>query len=1821
MKTRRLKWARPLATLLAFAMILQSAPAAYAAPSDGESPDPIVTETGAQDPEITETDTEVPEETVSLPEEESSSEEVSEEVTSQDDVIVEAASEPEEKKKEVTLLADPDPSTGFTPRSTMDLAKKVKPAILEDRIADASKKIDPVIENYAVSASAAGNDTIKVTVSGNNLMRHANADGMEAYWVGVAIAKEDLPAGCSVKFWVGREAPDGDEEYKEQTGGEAPDDYTFYFGKLSAETPFPTYYVSARYYEGDTAKQTVNYIVDFSKITFKEVYPSLDEVSAVTAALPVDADEPSRKIYSDYKLGTVVKGENNDITVPIQAADLLKHTAGAAAGEGYWVGAGIPDLTGAGFTAQYLQSYTAIDDISASTPGWKSSLDDVLTVDGKSYKTVYFNAADTRLVDNTGYVYVKYTSVRSADDMRIYTFKVNMAGVTKAMALGANDIIAANLDDRASANAMTVDKLYKEGTYKATTTSEYNAVLASETPVTIPVKIEAVDLMIHAAGNGYLAYWVGLGIPKAFETAAPDVKYYAGFEVPSADMITSPVSSVKDDEQVKDGVTYDTFYFGADKLAGTNKKAYLAVKLTDGELTSTVIYELDFSGVKLKKTDYTVEISESGTEVGKLLEIGTTGTSTVKAVVKKGTEPAANVPVKWTSSDTNIASVAAVSTANTGDDGSVTANITLGTVAAPAKVTITATAAGRNIGTYNIEFYAKETVTGEDALTLELPSETECALTPGYTLPAGSAYRSAWVSSDTGVATVNEYGVVTAKGDGAATFDQCIVDAVTGDPVDKFGKAATDSDKMLKTVAGTYKVTVNTVLQSISIEETGKSIYANGETVEDALELVLNPATFDKSKVTSVTWRSGRTAVADVASGTDDYKADITGHMSGSNTVYVEVVAEGRTYKTSKVVIIKPVVEGIAIGRKGDETEPASSGNVYDVAKGTTVLLYTKIENEGGAEDTVTWTSSDPSVARVDSKGVVTALKKGSAAITAKVPDGSFATATINVVENLTSLSTDIKNISLNAGDEVAVEAVISSSAAVYSLEWKTSEDEKEDEDKIISIEFEDTKAVITALKKGSATVTVKDTVSGLKSSVNVVVAGRKVPITALTTKNNSYTLFAGNSTALSYTAVPADFSDAALVWSSTDPDKVSVSDTGVVTALAVTDSPVYVTVQAMKITGVDSSTYKNTYEEILDKRFEPIRVKFKIEVKDAPVVTSVTVEPKNVGGLKKGESVKLKAKAYPEYVLTAIRWSSDNEDAVSVDENGVITANAPGRAVITATADNDVSGSAVITVAEAAAESDIAANRKVDGEIWIGAIEDQTYTGSAITPEPNVYYGDILLTKGTDYTLSYKDNTSSDSDPVVIATGKGNYKGTAKAEFNILKASLTDETIVINRPSSAAKVLKTGGYKEQLLKPVITYKGKTLKAGRDYELYYTDETEGAYEAPGAWNIDVYGIGDFRGELTVTELLADPKEAKSIAKAKIKGIEEKYFYTGEAIVPEEVEVKLGTVLTEGEDYEITYIKNTGLGTATATITGIGSYYGVKKKTFKIVPKVVDLSKAEDDILMLTLDDNTAVALNKGFADYEYADDMPVIAYSKAGTKPANVVVEYDGNVLGSGDYKVSNKLDLQNNLGTLTIKGKGKFYKGSASTTYVIGKTDLSDYTYVIDDFVYSSKANAYKKNKLTVYDPAGKALTVDKDYKVTYEAESIIPAAGSYVTVTVEGMGFYEGGTTLSFRVIEKSQKLSAASYEFIDRNGKVKKASKFSVKYEGSPVVIDKDQIVLKVKRKVGRTNHWVTLDDSDYEIVAYRNNNKVGTTSVILKGTGEYGGLKTIKFKIKK
>ena len=67
-----------------------------------------------------------------------------------------------------------------------------------------------------------------------------------------------------------------------------------------------------------------------------------------------------------------------------------------------------------------------------------------------------------------------------------------------------------------------------------------------------------------------------------------------------------------------------------------------------------------------------------------------------------------------------------------------------------------------------------------------------------------------------------------------------------------------------------------------------------------------------------------------------------------------------------------------------------------------------------------------------------------------------------------------------------------------------------------------------------------------------------------------------------------------------------------------------------------------------------------------------------------------------------------------------------------------------------------------------ISDIKTQIYAGKAVTPSVTVTLNGKKLKKGTDYTVSYANNTKAGSTASVIITGKGKYVGTTTKDFEI---------------------------------------------------------------------------------------------------------------------------------------------------------------------------------------------------------------------------------------------------------------------------------------------------------------------------------------------------------------------------------------------------------------------------------------------------------------------
>ena len=119
---------------------------------------------------------------------------------------------------------------------------------------------------------------------------------------------------------------------------------------------------------------------------------------------------------------------------------------------------------------------------------------------------------------------------------------------------------------------------------------------------------------------------------------------------------------------------------------------------------------------------------------------------------------------------------------------------------------------------------------------------------------------------------------------------------------------------------------------------------------------------------------------------------------------------------------------------------------------------------------------------------------------------------------------------------------------------------------------------------------------------------------------------------------------------------------------------------------------------------------------------------------------------------------------------------------------------------------------------------EDYKYVKGGVKPEPVVKFTSVTLVKGTDYTLSWKNNTkpadagATDTKgvsiaPTVIVTGKGRYTGKLTKTFTITNGELND---ALTATDIVFKANTTSLYGKTKI-TVTDSGGQVLKAGTDY--------------------------------------------------------------------------------------------------------------------------------------------------------------------------------------------------------------------------------------------------------------------------------------------------------------------------------------------------------------------------------------------------------------------
>lgn len=165
---------------------------------------------------------------------------------------------------------------------------------------------------------------------------------------------------------------------------------------------------------------------------------------------------------------------------------------------------------------------------------------------------------------------------------------------------------------------------------------------------------------------------------------------------------------------------------------------------------------------------------------------------------------------------------------------------------------------------------------------------------------------------------------------------------------------------------------------------------------------------------------------------------------------------------------------GSNTGNTGDNDKPAeepktpkvdsvtvSGGGNIDIGKTLTLKAEVKGENLSDSDKKVSWSSSDSSIASVDSSGVVTAKKAGSVTITAtstlSKDSDKKGTATVTVNKAAVTISLDKSEVSLKVGETATVSATVSEG----NVKWSS------DNERIAKVE----NGKITAVAEGETTI------------------------------------------------------------------------------------------------------------------------------------------------------------------------------------------------------------------------------------------------------------------------------------------------------------------------------------------------------------------------------------------------------------------------------------------------------------------------------------------------------------------------------------------------------------------------------------------------------------------------------------------------------------------------------------------------------------------------------------------------------------------------------
>ena len=291
-------------------------------------------------------------------------------------------------------------------------------------------------------------------------------------------------------------------------------------------------------------------------------------------------------------------------------------------------------------------------------------------------------------------------------------------------------------------------------------------------------------------------------------------------------------------------------------------------------------------------------------------------------------------------------------------------------------------------------------------------------------------------------------------------------------------------------------------------------------------------------------------------------------------------------------------------------------------------------------------------------------------------------------------------------------------------------------------------------------------------------------------------------------------------------------------------------------------------------------------------------------------------------------------------------------------------------------------------GECTVTGLTDTVYDGTEHFQDPDVFYGDVLLEEGRDYTVTCTDNVDAGTAYVVISGIGDYYEGELSVGFEIAPKPMD--------PGSVFADIGEYVYDGTGKCPEVTVFDGDLELipDRDYEVIYADNINA-----GDAQVTVNGLSNYCGTVTF-DFEIYPRSITELDLPELPDV----YYTEE--VPDVALYDGAVRLVAGSDYLVSS-DGVSAGKHDATVTGINNYCGSCAISYNVIPRPV----TETEIRVLSGNvysgeiQTPDISLYNGETLLREGTDYEILCSDNRDAGEARAVIYGRGNYSGSREME------------------------------------------------------------------------------------------------------------------------------------------------------------------------------------------------------------------------